>query len=296
MDDGSTAATPRGDYIDSYSSPLTYNALRTEYVWNDGLPDADLVRLSLEALRGGRPPAQFAVEVGPGDGRMTRVLEPFVESLTCYEPSQEMAAALKVDWTSQTPLTVIEKGIEFSTLSETYQRADLVTSFWSLSYAVQAYFGIVLLQDDALRQVIPEHVALPAARNFLRQFITLTPGRQYLLLLHDPSSVEQTWVTEAWNQIVDVSFGRDIFVNLILDRVDEATVCGADVTVTRVKGITTCEDGDDLEMRFLGYHLRNLHLRAPTDLRESLHTEMEPFLSSKGYLIPAGVLVIYITT
>lgn len=281
----------KGPYLDPYAHPLTYNAVRTQYVWEAGAHDEDLVRGALDRLTARHGRYLLAVEVGCGDGRLSGPLALAACRVVCTDPSSEQLAGCRAQHRNSRRHTFRQLAADQVARDEVLAAADLLAAFWSLTYPVQAYFGLAQLPDGSLRQVVGSDIALASARAFLRALMPGDRSRDYLLLLHDPQSVEQRWVTDAWESLVDFPFGRDLPLELIFERLANLEATGARVEVRKVRGHVACRDEEALELNFLHYHLRSLHTAVPAGLKEDLRRAMAPFKAGGGYRVPAGVLV-----
>lgn len=279
--------------VDPYGSPQVFKLLEPSYRWALGQSDVD-VGLELVRKRCSASGAKlgYVIEMGCGGGRFTVRLSEMAARLLAIDPSEGMIAHCS-------STIVLPNGSEFRcasaeelVLAGLVDEADLVVAFWSLTYAIQGFFDLVLDGNGVLSQQTPTSVALPMAQSFVQRLTQPAKhSRGIVAIAFQPDSIEQRWVTARWSEIGPFPGGaRDFAWQLLEERRSELERDGHAVATGEVSGHLVCPDEATLIRVFLDHHLRGLipPNSSRRELAKRLIEDMDEYHTSEGYLIPAG--------
>ncbi|MGH8895792.1 MAG: methyltransferase domain-containing protein [Egibacteraceae bacterium] len=280
-------------YRSPYADALLYEQTRPRYQWDVGSEEV-FVSQRLRSLRGEADPWVQALELGCGTGRFTSILATHAAHVHATDPSPGMIEYCRASLPHLTNCRFHLATAETAIAAEQFVGCDLVAAFWSITYPLQALFELEVDAEGRVQQRAPNEVGYTRVQRFLKAFFQ--PGRTYVALAFDPSSVEQRWVTAQWTEIGDFPGGsREALLDLLFWHLFGLRTDGATVNVRRIRGHLVCQDKVDLERVFLVHHLRGLlpAARGRDWLRARLLEDMRELrLPSGGYRVPAGMHLI----
>lgn len=270
-------------YTDPYASSSSYQSKRPRYLVGDQ-PEEEHVAEHLRAIL--TESIGSAVELGCGDGRYTTILAGLAGRVLAADPSQAMVEACRRRLAGSDNVEV-RKGSASEVLDEMSSPADLVASFWSITYPLQEPYDVRLSGDGRVRQYAATSAADQAIENFVRRLLERTSTALFCVYF-EPDSIEQKWVTRTWSRIGEFPGGSRNHVLAQFERVLSQNK--AFRTVFEKVNASLVTSQAELAKVFLELHLRNLV--PPGETRESLSEDllhdMESFREGEMYRIPAG--------
>lgn len=267
-----------------YQQPQRYDDALPRYEFA-GVSDEQLLQAELDRLGGTR--VRHALEIGCGTGRMTRVLRPYTDRLTCLDTSAPMIQALSA---GQPDVTRIKADVRDYLADTSGTPFDLVSAFWSLNYPLLSCF-----ETNSGDQIVQRDLtdAQRDADTFLTDLTDALAPRGWLLaFFFDPDSAEQRFITNLWETVAPFpGTGRDFTRRLLIDHLHAAP---GTVDVTYHDGQMIATDRDHALRWFLDGHLKGFP-RLVDDPRTC--SDVQTFLTGHedadgAVRVPTGLYVI----
>ena len=286
-------------YVDPYGDPITFNMVRPRYIWLPGDGDEDLVLQALARLRGERGlDYRQAIELGSVDGCLSGLMADVCDQVLCMDPAPEQVEECRTRHGHLPGYAFTVGTAHHLPGTDLLARCDLLTSFWALTYPVQAYFGLGQRPDGTFEQSIPTETGEAMAREFLAALMDTSRPCDYLFLVYDENSVEQRWVTRAWSEVAAFpGERRAMSLDLIFDQLMAMEDSGRfAVDVEHIRGELVCESEEDLVHTFVHHHLRGI-VSERSGAGEALKRDMLRYRTPEGrYGVPAGAYLVSVSS